>query len=115
MFAVISIKGNQYLVKPDQEYKIDLLDAETAESKKIVVSDVLLISEDGKKTIGAPSIEGATVEAEFLKNIKDKKVESLKFHAKKRYKRNLGHRQNYSVIKILKINAPKAKLKTNEK
>lgn len=102
MFAVVSHKGNQYKVEPNKEYKIDLIELEP-EEKKINFSDVLLINDGKKDFIGTPTLEGASVEAEFVKNISDDKVEVFKFHSKKRYKRTHGHRQSYSIIKVLSI------------
>jgi len=102
MFAVISHKGNQYKVLPNKEYQIDLLELNPDE-KKINFSEVLLINDGKKVVIGNPFIEGASVEAEFVKNISDDKVEVFKFHSKKRYKRTHGHRQKYSIVKILNI------------
>lgn len=102
MFAVMSHKGNQYKVLPNKEYQIDLLELNPDE-KKINFSEVLLINDGKKTTVGNPFIEGASVEAEFVKNISDEKVEVFKFHSKKRYKKTLGHRQKYSIVKILNI------------
>lgn len=106
MFAIVSHKGNQYQVEPDGEYRIDLLDPA---DKKISFSDVMLVNDDKKDMIGMPFVEGASVDAEVLDIVRGKKVETLKFEAKKRYKRNLGHKQSYSLIKILKINLPNEK------
>ena len=100
MFAVVSYNGKQYKVAEGKTYKIDLL--EHSEDKKISFSDVLLI-EDEKILVGTPLVEGAKVEAEIIEDIKDDKVSGIKFHAKKRYKRNLGHRQQYTLVKITKI------------
>lgn len=101
MFAVVSHKGNQYKVEPNKEYRIDLIDE--AGQKKVDFSEVLLISDKDKIVVGNPVVAGASVEAEFVKNISDDKVEVFKFHAKKRYKKTYGHRQQYSIIKVLNI------------
>ena len=102
MFAVMSHKGNQYKVEPNKEYQIDLISSDIKE-KKINFSEVLLINDDKKVHVGNPTIAGASVEAEIVKNISDEKVEVFKFHSKKRYKRTYGHRQPYSIIKVLSI------------
>ena len=101
MFAVISFKGKQYKVSEGQEHRVDLIGSDDT---KIVFYKVLLLSDDKDIQVGSPAIEGASVEADVLGEIKDKKVSILKFHAKKRYKRNLGHRERYTVVKITKIN-----------
>ena len=107
MFAVFTSNGNQYKVEVGKEYKIDLLE-ETTE-KKITFSDVLLISGD-KVIVGDPVIKGASVSAEIVSDdFLDKKVMVYKFHAKKRYKKTQGHRQHYTIVKVLKINTPNEK------
>lgn len=107
MFAVISYKGNQYKVEPDREYKVDLIDL-AGDQKEINFSDVLLFN-DGKETVvGQPTISGASVVAEIVGNIRDDKVRVFKFKAKKRYKREHNHRQNYTVVKVVKINTHEA-------
>jgi large subunit ribosomal protein L21 len=103
VFAIISHKGNQYKFEPDKSYKIDLVSHEETE-KKITFSDVLLISDEKKNTVGNPVIKDASVEAEIVGDVVDKKVSIFKFHSKKRYQRNRGHREEYTLVKILKIN-----------
>ena len=103
MYAIISHNGNQYQVSPDKEYKIDLINAD-AENNKIVFSDVLLFSDDKKVLVGEPKLSNVTVEAEILGLARGKKINAIKFHSKKRYTRNLGHREDYTLIKVLKIN-----------
>jgi large subunit ribosomal protein L21 len=103
MFAVISFKGKQYKVTEGQTYKVDLID--NAEDKTITFGDVLLITNEKKTVIGTPKVEGATVEADVLGETKADKVFAVKFKAKKRYKRNLGHTQRYTLVKINKIKA----------
>lgn len=108
MFAIISHNGNQYQVSPDKVYSIDLIESDEKD-KKIVFSDVLLFSDDKKVLVGEPTLRNVNVEAEILGTVRGEKLTATKFHAKKRYKRNLGHRQSYTSIKVLKINL------TNEK
>ena len=55
--------------------------------------------------VGAPYIAGATVEAEVVKNGKSKKIDVIKYKSKKNEKKKIGHRQDYTVVKINKINA----------
>ncbi len=106
MFAVFSFKGKQYKVVEDQEIRVDLIDS--PEEKKIVFDDVLLLSDNKNVVVGNPKVDGASVEAEVLGEVANDKVSILKFHAKKRYKRTLGHTQHYTLVKISKI-------KSNEK
>ena len=101
MFAVISYNGNQYKVTPDKECRIDLIS--DTEEKTLKFTDVLLISDDKKTTVGTPTIKGAEVEAEIIGLTRGEKLFGIKFRPKKRYKRNLGHKQDYTLIKILSI------------
>ncbi len=101
--AVIKIGGKQYKVTEGQALKIEKIDKEVG--KKIDFKEVLLISDDkGKETqVGTPFIKGAKVEAEVLEQDRDKKIQVIKYKAKTRYKRNLGHRQYFTKVKITKI------------
>lgn len=103
MYAIISHNGNQYQVSPDKEYQIDLMNTDEKD-KKVVFSDVLLFSDDKKVLVGDPKLKNVTVEAEILGLSRGKKLNAIKFHSKKRYTRYLGHRQDYTLIKVLKIN-----------
>lgn len=102
MFAVISHKGKQYKVYENKEYKIDLIGSDNKD-EKITFSDVLLVSDGEKISVGTPNVKDAAVDAIVLGEISDKKVEVFKFHAKKRYKRTNGHKEKYNLVKILKI------------
>jgi large subunit ribosomal protein L21 len=103
VFAIISHKGNQYKFELNKDYKIDLID-HADDEKNLTFSDVLLISDEKKNIVGSPLVKNASVEAEILGDITDKKVNVFKFHSKKRYQRNRGHREDYTLVKILKIN-----------
>lgn len=103
MFAVISHNGNQHRFTLDKEYDLDLGKDIAETEKKMTFSDVLLFSDDKNVVVGEPYIKGASVEVEILKTGLGEKSSSLKFHAKKRYTRHLGHRQASTRIKIVKI------------
>lgn len=104
MFAIINYKGNQYKIVPEKEYNIDLLSEEESKNNKIEFTEVLLVSNESDVILGQPNIEGATVEAEILSEVREDKTTVLKFHSKKRYQRKIGHRAKKTRIKILKIN-----------
>ena len=107
MYAIVEIAGKQYKVEEGRYIDVDLLDSKglsvTEESAQFTIDKVLLIS-DGKKTkIGEPIIEGASVKAKLLKNLKDKKVIVYKMRPKKGTRIKKGHRQQYTRIQIEKI------------
>lgn len=101
--AVIKTGGKQYKIKEGSELKVEKIEKEIG--KKINFEEVLLISdEEGKDVqIGDPIVSGGKVEAEILEQGKAKKVEVRKYKAKTRYKRNVGHRQLFTKVKITKI------------
>ena len=101
MFAVIKTGGKQYLVQAGQVLRVEKLPR--AKGKKIVFPEVLLIVDGDKVTVGNPTVKGAVVEAELIREGKGKKVIVGKYHAKTRYKRTRGHRQQFTEVKITGI------------
>ena len=100
MFAVVEINDKQHMIKEGDVLTID----GNIDKKKITYSNILLIT-DGKKTsIGQPYVKDAKVEAEILETGKREKDIVFKFKRKTGYKLTRGHRQNSTVIKIKKIN-----------
>lgn len=100
MIAVIETGGKQYTVQLGNVLNVETLAGK--ENEKIVFSRVLLLS-DGKSTqIGMPFLD-ATVEGEILSHGRGEKIRVYKMHAKKRYQKTQGHRQNYTEVRITKI------------
>lgn len=100
-FAVIKTGGKQYKVIEGQELKIEKLPE--AKGGKVVFDEVLLIDDGKGVKIGTPTIKGAKVEAEFLEDGKYKKVTIIKFKSKSNYRKKMGHRQPFTMVKIAKI------------
>ncbi|MDP2735181.1 MAG: 50S ribosomal protein L21 [bacterium] len=101
--AVIKTGGKQYIVRPGQKIKVEKLAKK--EGSEVVFDDVLLLDREGKTEIGTPKVTGAKVKGKVLKQGKAKKVIVFKFKAKKREKKKKGHRQPYSEVEILAIEA----------
>ena len=101
MLAVIKTGGKQYTVKEGDILAVELLGVQEGDSFKF--EEVLLISDGSATTIGSPFVKGAAVEAEVIGNIKDKKVLVFKRKRRKDYRKRIGHRQNYTRVKITKI------------
>ena len=100
MKAVIVTGGKQYTVAEGDVLYIEKLNAEAEATVKFDVLAVL----DGENTkIGTPVVEGAAVEAKVVKNGKGKKIQVLKYKAKKGEKKKIGHRQPYTKVEITKI------------
>lgn len=101
--AVIATGGKQYQVRKDQVIKIEKLNSKQGE--KIIFSNVLLLTnEKGDKIqIGDHFIKDEKVEGEIIEQARDKKISVIKFKRKGHYRRNVGHRQPYTKVKIIKI------------
>jgi large subunit ribosomal protein L21 len=98
MQAVIAAGGKQYLVRPD-----DIINLELLGDDKQFTFDALMVIDGDKINVGTPLVDGATVTAELIGEVKGDKVKVLRFKAKKRVKRLTGHRQRYTQVKITKI------------
>ena len=101
MLAVIKTGGKQYIVKPGDKIKVEKLEVE--EGKEIIFPEVLLLEKNKKIEIGTPFVVGAKVTAKFLAPVKGKKLILFKYKPKKRYKRKIGHRQNFTEVEIKSI------------
>ena len=101
MKAVIVTGGKQYTVAEGDVLYIEKLNAEAEAAVKF---DTVLAILDGENTkIGAPVVEGAAVEAKVVKNGKGKKIDVIRYKAKKNEKKHIGHRQPYTKVVITKI------------
>jgi len=100
-FAVIQTGGKQYKVKTSDIIKIEKLNKDTA--GKIEFNQVLAYGNENTLEIGSPIVDGAKVEAELIKNGKNRTVLIFKKRRRKNSRRKNGHRQQYSLIKIKKI------------
>ena len=103
MQAVIVTGGKQYSVKEGDVLYIEKLNAEAGES--VTFDKVLAVLDGDSATFGAPTVEGASVTANVVKNGKGKKVLVFKYKPKKNYRRRQGHRQPYTKVEITKVNA----------
>lgn len=100
MFAVIKTGGKQYVVQEGQTLSVELLHAEPGTS----VSFEMLLKADGDRVeIGTPLLSG-NVTGEIIVHGRAPKISVVKYKAKSRYTRRVGHRQNFTKIKITKIN-----------
>ncbi len=102
MFAIFVTGGKQYKVAEGDVIFVEKLGL--AEGQKVTFDKVLC--ENGETlSVGTPYVEGATVVANVLKNGKSKKIDVIKYKAKKNEKKKIGHRQDYTKIQIEKIEA----------
>jgi len=101
MFAVIKTGGKQYRVSQGDKLRIETLDAEAGDA--VNLDQVLMVGEGDKVTVGEPLISGASVSAKVLTHGRGKKVDIVKFRRRKHYRRQMGHRQNYTEVEITGI------------
>ena len=101
-FAVIQTGGKQYKVKASDILKVEKLKNSKPESK-IEFNEVLAYGDDKTLEVGSPLVKGAKVEAELMKNSKNRTILIFKKRRRQNSRRKNGHRQEYSLIKIKKI------------
>jgi len=101
-FAVIQTGGKQYKVKAGEILKIEKL-VNSKPNSKIEFKEILAYSDDKVTEIGAPKIDGAKVEADIVKNGKNRTILIFKKRRRKNSRRKNGHRQEFSLIRINKI------------
>ena len=101
-YAVIQTGGKQYKVKSGQILKIEKLQ-ESKPDSKIEFKEILAYGDDKVIEVGAPIVKGAKVEANLIKNSKNRTVLIFKKRRRQNSRRKNGHRQQYSMIRINKI------------
>ena len=101
-FAVIQTGGKQYKVQAGEILKIEKLD-ELKEKSKIEFKEILAYGDDKNLELGEPTITGAKVEAELIKNGKNRTVLIFKKRRRQNSRRKNGHRQQFTMIRISKI------------
>ena len=101
-FAVIQTGGKQYKVKAGEIIKIEKLENSKPETK-VEFKEILAYGDEKNIELGLPTISGAKVEADLLKNSKNRTILIFKKRRRKNSRRKNGHRQQYSLIKINKI------------
>lgn len=103
MYAVIHTGGKQYKVKEGDILRVEKIPAE--KGKNLQFLRVLCVGEGESLKVGTPLVENASVDAQIVGNGRAKKVIVFKKKRRKGYSKKQGHRQDYSEVKILKINA----------
>ena len=101
-YAVIKTGGKQYKVKSGEILKIEKLPDSKPETK-IEFNEILAYGDDKNIEVGTPSIDGAKVEADLIKNSKNKTIIIFKKRRRQNSRRKNGHRQQFSLIRINKI------------
>ncbi len=103
MHAIIVTGGKQYKVTEGDVLYVEKLPVESGDT--VTFDQVLAVIDGDKATFGQPTVSGASVQANVVKNGKGKKVIVFKYKPKKNEKTKQGHRQPYTKIEITKVNA----------
>ena len=103
MYAVIETGGKQYKVNEGDTVFVEKLAAE--DGAEVVFDKVLVAGEGADVKVGAPTVDGAKVTAKVVKSGKSKKITVFTYKLKKNEKRKMGHRQPYTKVEIVKIEA----------
>ena len=101
-YAVIQTGGKQYKVKSGEILKVEKLPNSKSDTK-VEFKEILAYGDDKVIEIGAPTVQGAKVEANLIKNSKNRTVLIFKKRRRQNSRRKNGHRQQYSMIRINKI------------
>ena len=116
MFAIINIAGKQFRVEEGDQIKVPHLSTDVGRS--LAFDKVLLINDGKKVQLGSPLLSNASISATVVEHGRGRKIRIFKKKRRKGYRRNNGHRQNYSLIKIdsiLTTSKKKSTKKTKEK
>ena len=103
MYAVLETGSKQYRVSAGDTLQIERLTAEKGAS--VTFDRVLLVNADGKVSVGAPTVTGASIVADVVDHIRGEKKLTFKMKRRKGYHKSIGHRQELTVVKIKAINA----------
>lgn len=103
MYAVLETGSKQYRVSAGDKLEIERLAVEAG--KPVTFDRVLLVSNDGKVSVGSPTVSGATVTADVVEHIRGDKKVTFKMKRRKGYHKTIGHRQELTVVQIKEINA----------
>ena len=103
MYAVLETGSKQYRVSSGDTLKIERLALEAGQA--VTFDRVLLVNNDGKVTVGSPTVPSATVLADVVEHIRGEKKIAFKMKRRKGYHKTIGHRQELTVVKIKEIKA----------
>ena len=101
MHAVIKTGGKQYKVSAGDKLNVETIGFDVGQ--EVAFDKVLLLNDGDSVSIGAPYVEGASVNAKVLEHGRGDKIRIIKFKRRKHYKRQMGHRQNYTRIEVTEI------------
>jgi large subunit ribosomal protein L21 len=102
MYAIVGVAGFQFKMEPDRIVRVPRNSGWEA-GQKIVLDNVLMISDGGKTTIGKPTVAGASVEVEVVNHGRTKKQLAAVYKRRKDYRRRWGFRAEFTEVKVSSI------------
>ena len=100
MYAIIQTGGKQYRIEKGDQIEIERLELQ---SGPIEFKEILMVNDGKTALIGTPHVANCSIKGEVIGEKKGPKVVSFKYKRRKNYRRKVGHRQKYSVVKITEI------------
>ena len=113
MYAVVKTGGKQYRVTKDDTILVEKLDAD--EGQTVTLSDVMLLGDGDKVTVGTPVVANASVEAQVVSQTRGPKIIIFRRKRRKNHRRTQGHKQDLTLLKITDINTSGKKVATPSK
>lgn len=101
MYAVLETGSKQYRVGAGETVQVERLAVEAGQP--VTFDRVLLVNNDGKVTVGSPTVASASVEADVVEHIRGEKKIAFKMKRRKGFRKTIGHRQELTVVKIKEI------------
>ncbi|MBS1716321.1 MAG: 50S ribosomal protein L21 [Armatimonadetes bacterium] len=105
MYAIVKTGGKQYKAAKDDVIRVEKLEGDVG--AKVELSEVVLVAEGDKVTVGSPFIKGAKVHGEIVEQGKAKKINAFNYKPKKNERKRWGHRQPFTSLRITKVEAGK--------
>ncbi len=110
MYALVKTGGKQYRVSKDDTILVERLSAD--EGEQIILSDIVMLGDGDKVTIGTPRVDGAGVSATVVRQTRGPKIIIFRRKRRKNHRRTQGHRQDLTLLKINEIAEDARSLKT---
>ena len=102
MYAVLETGSKQYRVSAGDRLEVERMAVEAGQP--VTFDRVLFVNNDGKLTVGSPTVASATVVADVVEHIRGEKKIAFKMKRRKGFRKTIGHRQELTVVKIKEIN-----------
>ena len=98
VYAIVESGGRQYRAEEGNTFSVEKLPYQVGD--QVELNNVLLIAAGGSFQVGQPTVAGAAVKATVVEQYRGKKILVWKYHAKLRYRRRRGHRQDYTRLRV---------------